>query len=529
MTSYNTGTTANSGGSQTASQALTIPAGVLAGDVMLLLVQGFTVATTAATLAVASTGTAFIQIGTTQFINNGSISDQGAIYYAVAGASDAGKVITASVSGSATSAFWALALASYTGASNTAPIDVSGGTAVFAASITCPPETTGVSGDWAVYLGGGGCNTGATLTGPSGSTSRQNVVDSAGIGAAINDSNGSVGAAGTGIGGGTFGINFGSGAITAFTVGLAPPGGGGGVAVPAPAQRPALPVKRRAAARLGARGAVAAGVLAASLTVPAVPAPHQPPAIAHRAPHRVLWRGSAPGGAPNAAQQSHVPPRFAQRIPHRAVTGHTAGAAPNTAQQVKIPLKTIFPRTPHRVLWRGGAGAPVASVQGTGAPQPFTPKTVYRRTPHAALWRSGQGQPPGAAQQRHQPVTIFSRAAHRALWRAGTGSPPNAGQQVPVPATVFTRRPHRALWRAITGAPPPVVQGSGLPQPFRPATIFTRARHRTLWRAITGAPAPPGTDHRACVAVTSQAAATVTITSAPNGTVTISSAGCSNT
>lgn len=220
MTSYNTGVTADSGGADPASQQLVIPAGVAAGNTMLLLTEAFTISGSEATLSVASTGTAFTQIGITQFATTGSVSIQGAIWQATAGASDAGKTITAA---STIGAFWALALGCYAGFNQSASIDVAGGIAqTGVATLATPSETTGVNEDWAVYLGAGAVNDGATLTGPAGSTQRLNDVSVSGISAAIFDSNGPVGPAGTLIGGGNFHGSAGNAFMAVFTVGLAP-------------------------------------------------------------------------------------------------------------------------------------------------------------------------------------------------------------------------------------------------------------------------------------------------------------------
>jgi len=212
--SYNTGTTG--------AATTTIPAGVLNHDVMLLVVNGFSNGTSPV-VSVSSTGTAFTQIGTQQAGGTDSgYTAYGAIFYAVASASDAGKVITASVSGGG-SPFLATALASYTGASNSAPVDVSGGANSGSSPLNFPAETTGYAGDWAIYLTASGDN-GAGLTGPSGTTQRQLGNPSYGVYAGIWDGNGSAGAAGSSIGGSSFKVTAsGTPWLTAFTIGLAFP------------------------------------------------------------------------------------------------------------------------------------------------------------------------------------------------------------------------------------------------------------------------------------------------------------------
>lgn len=234
---YNTGAVSPS---PNTTNVLTIPAGVLAGDVMLLVVNGFA-PTAGASLTVSSTGTAFTQIGSTQAGGAGASGyyAYGGIYYAVASSTDHGKVISVSVSGGG-STFVCCALTAYTGASNSAPIDVSGGTNAASSPLTFPAETTGVANDWAVYLSAWGESSNASYTGPSGTTSRE-AVEAGGVGCGIWDSNGSVGGSGTSIGGSgkTFSSTAGTVWLTGFTIGLAPPGTAAAATVP---RQPALPV-----------------------------------------------------------------------------------------------------------------------------------------------------------------------------------------------------------------------------------------------------------------------------------------------
>lgn len=213
---FNTGTTG--------AGTTTIPAGVLAGDVMLLVVNGFSNGTSPV-VSVSSTGTAFTQIGSQVAGGSASgFSSYGAIFYAVAAATDAGKVITASITGGGTPSF-ATALAAYTGASNSAPIDVSGGAGSGVSPLSFPTLSTGHAGDWAISLSAYGEGSGAGVTVSSG-TLRENHEPSFGVGAGIWDSNGSVGGSGTSIGGNTVSSSAASVWLTAFTVGLAPPSSG---------------------------------------------------------------------------------------------------------------------------------------------------------------------------------------------------------------------------------------------------------------------------------------------------------------
>jgi len=222
VTSFNTGAQASTNTS--ASVAPVIPAGVLAGDVMLLCVQLFTTTGTPPVVSFSGGGGGWTQIGATQVAANAGVWNYGSAWYRVATAGDPGATLTISETGSpAASTWWAVALAAYTAANTGAPADVNGGAqaAGAVAAVTCPALSTGVAGDWAVFMGGGGVHT--TITGPAGSAQRENVVSSAQVGAGIWDSNSSAGPAGTSIGGGTISTGAGTNWLTAFTIGLAPP------------------------------------------------------------------------------------------------------------------------------------------------------------------------------------------------------------------------------------------------------------------------------------------------------------------
>ena len=222
--SFNTAAAANGGGVSQASFTLTIPAGVHAGDVVELVVHGFQNVDALGILQASSTGTAPVQIGPQQQspLASGFWAD-GAAFRFVASATDPGKVITASFTDSR-SALWALALVAHPGASTSSPIDVSGGIASGSSPLTFPAETTTVAGDWAIYLAAFGESVNGSFIGPAGTTLRIST-ENGGVGAAIWDSNGSVGGAGTGIGGAAFQLSSTAGTVwlTGFTIGLAPP------------------------------------------------------------------------------------------------------------------------------------------------------------------------------------------------------------------------------------------------------------------------------------------------------------------
>lgn len=331
--SFNTGTTG--------AGTTTIPAGVLAGDVMLLVVNGFSNGVSPV-VSVSSTGTAFTQIGPQ--VQGGSasgFSSYGAIFYAVASATDAGKVITASITGGGGPSF-ATALAAYTGASNSAPIDVSNGAGSGVSPLAFPTLITGQAGDWAISLSAYGEGSGGGVTVSSG-TLRENHEPSFGVGAGIWDSNGSVGGSGTSIGGNTVSSAAGSVWLTAFTVGLAPPSAAtGGTVQP----RATVPAPRRRLARAVAGFTPVATSNAAPAPPAAGAAPH-PQTIYRRGPARAYVRftpvttaNQIPIAVAAPRQQPAPAPR---RKPARAYTQFTPVATVNAPPPPpKPPAGTAF-------------------------------------------------------------------------------------------------------------------------------------------------------------------------------------------
>lgn len=227
---FNTSTGADSSGTQTTSQAVTVPAGVLEGDVLLVVASQVTLLSSGSTLTATSTGTAPVQLGTTQSATVGiPATENVAVYKVIAGASEVGKTITVT---SAASGFWSVALAAWTSITGSADVDVSpnGATTSGSTTVTCPTASTATAGDWAVFLCGGAFEANGTLTsGPSGSTTRLTHVSSSFVAAVISDSNGGVGVAGTSIGGGQFTVPASSNNLLAgFTVGIKSVSVGGG-------------------------------------------------------------------------------------------------------------------------------------------------------------------------------------------------------------------------------------------------------------------------------------------------------------
>lgn len=232
MTSFNTGATASA--VTATSVNLSIPAGVLAGDLMWLALTLHTEVNTQPAVSFAGGGGGWTLVSMTNASVNPQDPNDGALvfdwcyaYYRVATAGDIGATLTISETGSAAGTTWiSAAMAAYTGAKAT-QADVAGGASRQGngiLNVTCPTLNTGVAGDWSVFLGGGAPGVGASFVGPAGSTQRESVVSSAGVAAGIWDSNGSVGGAGTPIGGGTVSTgNSGVIWMSAFTIGMAPP------------------------------------------------------------------------------------------------------------------------------------------------------------------------------------------------------------------------------------------------------------------------------------------------------------------
>lgn len=232
--SYNTGTTATA--DYAASVAVTIPSGVLPGDVMLMALEVFTEDSSAPTISFSGAGGGWTLIPMTDASANPQSAGTnpygyGYAYYRVATSGDPGATLTITETGSSAGTTWIdVALASYTGASTTAPIDVAGSAAAYDAGttgVTFPTLSTTNAGDWAAFLVAGAPGVGCAISGPSGSTERQTVTDGTGIGAALLDSNGTTGVGSIG-GGHATSTNASATWWSAFTIGLAPSGSGGG-------------------------------------------------------------------------------------------------------------------------------------------------------------------------------------------------------------------------------------------------------------------------------------------------------------
>jgi len=200
--SYNTGTVVSMTSPGT-SKTLTIPAGVLPGDGMLLLFTAYSESSGSSTLTVTSTGSTWTQVGSTVYESTNLYETNSSLWYCSATGSDPGATVTLH---STTSLFLHGELVAYTGAAagNFVDAQASSNLGTAATSFTCPSATTVAANDWAVYFLSLCCdgNAASAATAPSGTTIRESAATTGGI-TSVADGHTSL-SAGTGIGGGAF-------------------------------------------------------------------------------------------------------------------------------------------------------------------------------------------------------------------------------------------------------------------------------------------------------------------------------------
>lgn len=228
--SYNTGATANAASApQSTHPTLTIPSGVNVGDGMIVGVDLFGFTGDAAGLTINLTpgvsGNDWSLLGIQKKYDDGSLSIYGAIFVREASASDPGSTLTFSYSGTpgTDQKWWAISLGAWT-MLDVGRIDVaSAAGGMSGTTVPTPSLTTTHDNAWGIYIAPASPNGSGTLTsGPSGTTLRQDAFNS-GVNCGIADTNGSVGAAGTSIGGGTWASNgSGGGWYTSFTLAVPP-------------------------------------------------------------------------------------------------------------------------------------------------------------------------------------------------------------------------------------------------------------------------------------------------------------------
>jgi hypothetical protein len=212
MATHNTGTTATLGQSaHTVPFTFTVPAGVAAGDVMLVSVNTFSFPLTGpATSTPTSGGGSWTAVGPLVAAQDGTAGVFATAWYRVATAGDPGSTFTISWTGGVggTDGFWWTATHdSYTGFWTPDPVaqSITPTSGAQTAVGSCPSGTSLRSGSWVVQLGPITPNSSGTITGvPSGMTQRQLSNGNSGVSCASADSGASVGAAGTPIGGGSF-------------------------------------------------------------------------------------------------------------------------------------------------------------------------------------------------------------------------------------------------------------------------------------------------------------------------------------
>ena len=230
--SYNTGTTSIVNNSATAGgHTFTIPAGVLNGDVVLVLVSCFTTASGTVSVTLSSSATTPVPQGSQENTGiNAGVQLASGVWSIAATGSDAGATLTFGASGGTGGSYWFnVGLVSYTGAGGA---DVIAGAQFFSASsvgtTTTPSATTVSANDWQVQFIGAALPSGANFTVPGGLTGREAVTGAQNSSVVLNvaDSAATVGGAGTAIGNTTWTA---SGAAasnvwsTSFTVGIKPP------------------------------------------------------------------------------------------------------------------------------------------------------------------------------------------------------------------------------------------------------------------------------------------------------------------
>ena len=247
MSSYNTGVTGSLTNAAAATAfTFTLPAGILTNDVMIASIYVFTFPSATTSFSTPTSGGGnWTQIGSTIASALNSFHEYALMFYRVATASDASSTFSISYTGAAPGGgvYWAGDVESYTGFYTASPIGniftTSGNTGT---SMTAPSGTTALASSWALYSCQAGVNASGGITGEP-TTNRHVINPGNGVNTGISDSNGSVGAAGTSIGGGTW--SFGSTApygASGFTIELCTQAAAAAAAAPALAavNQPAL-------------------------------------------------------------------------------------------------------------------------------------------------------------------------------------------------------------------------------------------------------------------------------------------------
>lgn len=196
----------------TVQPTLTIPAGVLPGDVMIVAVSMFTFTPTNPGITLTPAVGSWTQVGggLQSSPAAGGLKEFGAVWKRVATAADAGTTLTFAFTGTPGSTdqfWWAIDIVAYTGFSD---VDVSNLAGTGTSGNLLPSGTSGALGELVVAIGSIAVAGSGSVSSLSGAVIRQNA-NTAGIACVIADTVYGVGASGTAIGGGSFVTTGGAG------------------------------------------------------------------------------------------------------------------------------------------------------------------------------------------------------------------------------------------------------------------------------------------------------------------------------
>lgn len=225
---------------QSTPATITLDSGIQVDDFMLVIAEFFTWAPDGFTnlTCTAASGHTWTQVGTMQSSPvAGGLVAHSVLYKRVATSGDAGDTLTFAAVGTpgpTNQMWWSISTGAWVGFPG--GIDVfsvaNGAPASAQTDFTFPSATTTQDGDWGLYIGFGADNGSGDITdaSPAG-TSRRTKMWNSGLISVINDSNGSVGSAGTTIGPSAHAILTGGGSspsawYSMWTVALSPTSAG---------------------------------------------------------------------------------------------------------------------------------------------------------------------------------------------------------------------------------------------------------------------------------------------------------------
>jgi hypothetical protein len=481
VASYNTGTTGSASSIPAATAfTFTVPAGVLTGDVMVVSLNVFSfTANTFGISTPSSGGGSWTQIGTTQVGSQGSVGGWGSAWYRIATASDPSSTFTVSwtgTNGGGNTFWWAADLESYTGFYTPAPIGNFSASVSSGTSAVSPSVTTSLPGSWGIQTCPSSISGSGSITGEP-ATNRHVLNPGAGVNNGISDTNGSAGAAGSTIGGGTWSFSASSsGAGITFTIELATTGASGPPSQPQPGSHAWRARFRR-------------GQVPWPSPATAPPLPAQPPALLKGPPAAV--KGKLAGlTAPAAVPGSGPPPQPqpGSRAWRARFRRGQVPFAPPGPPPASVPSPFTLPQ-----IARGPAARSLARLTATrgrpGTPALFTPPRGPVRGPPAAVKGklAGLTAPPPVAPPARTPVQ-----APAGLFRGRAAARPGklSGLAALVPARVIPPAgPPRAVPPLLKG-PPAATRGQlGFWRVRVFAQLFTTSGSWAAPSGLTGLPA----------------------------------------